>query len=318
MKLVSVIIPVKNGESTLGQCLESIYSQSIADKIEVIVLDSGSTDSSLLICTKYPVRVVSISPSNFNHGITRNYGATLATGEFIYFTVQDANPAETDMLERMLTHFTDEKVQAMVGMQAVPNDKDKNPAIWFKRYSIPQVETKHFPCDSFTKLQPAEQFGLSAWDNVNAMYRKSALMETPFRATNFSEDWLWANDALHKGYKLIRDPSCVTYHYHHMSFQYAFRVDYIINYHFFQYFERLPRIPNSAMMIARALYRILNNKELSFGDKLYWSVHNLSSTAAHTLSHLIFLAAYVVYKERGLEITYKFFCQQVPQGKPKD
>ena len=45
--LVSVIIPVYNAEKTIGRCLDSLINQTIADKIEIIAIDDGSTDNSL-------------------------------------------------------------------------------------------------------------------------------------------------------------------------------------------------------------------------------------------------------------------------------
>ena len=51
-KMVSVVIPIYNAEKYLEQCIESVLSQTY-NNIEVICVDDGSTDNSLLICNKY-------------------------------------------------------------------------------------------------------------------------------------------------------------------------------------------------------------------------------------------------------------------------
>ena len=73
---VSVIIPVRNEELRIKQCIEGILSQSI-EVHEIIVIDSGSTDETLPILTTFPeVTLIQIDGSTFNHGLTRNLGVT--------------------------------------------------------------------------------------------------------------------------------------------------------------------------------------------------------------------------------------------------
>jgi len=86
-QLISVVIPVKNGGKTIKECLDGIFTQSLAHMVEVILIDSGSTDNTLDIARKYPVQITRIHPSAYNHGETRNLGAEIAKGEFIVYTV---------------------------------------------------------------------------------------------------------------------------------------------------------------------------------------------------------------------------------------
>ena len=51
--LVSVIVPVHNVESYLTRCVESLLQQTIADKLEVILVENGSCDGSLALCEKF-------------------------------------------------------------------------------------------------------------------------------------------------------------------------------------------------------------------------------------------------------------------------
>ncbi|RZK19230.1 MAG: hypothetical protein EOO43_11900, partial [Flavobacterium sp.] len=126
-----------------------------------------------MIASKFDARIIEIPPESFNHGLTRSTAIQLANAELLYFTVQDAWLSKPDMLEQMLRHFEEDSVAAVVGEQGIPwGEKDKNPAYWFKRQSEPEIELRYFPQpEVFMGLTKLEQFKLSSWDNVNAMYR---------------------------------------------------------------------------------------------------------------------------------------------------
>ncbi len=214
---ISVIIPVKNGEQTIKACLDAIFAQTLINQTEIIIIDSGSTDQTLDIVKQYPVKLYQIPPKEFGHGKTRNYGVTLAQGEFIQFTVQDAQPASKDWLETMLQNFEDEELAAVCGQQAVPHHKDKNPVEWFRPVSKPGKRTVQYKQGAFEKLPPCRQHQECTWDDVNAMYRKTILNKLPFDEVAFGEDMLWAKNALIQGYKIAYDMRARVWHYHHYT-----------------------------------------------------------------------------------------------------
>lgn len=315
---ISVVIPVKNGAATLVKCLNAFKQQTIAEQIEIIVLDSMSTDNSREIAKSFGAKIISIMLSDFNHGLTRNVGVDYAVGELLYFTVQDAYLAENNQLEKMAAHFNNLELQAVVGMQATPHDKDKNPARWFKRSSKPETVYRHFPDGNFGKMSLQEQFKHCSWDNVNAMYKKSAVQKIPFKKTDFAEDWLWVKDALEAKMKVAFDPSLVVYHYHHRDFGYSFRVQYIINYHFLKQFNVYPVLPRFIMPVLTDFYRILKNDKISLKEKMYWSRHNFMGSSGVFLSHLIFLTIVRLFGKNGLAKSKNYFCTEIPQGKIKN
>lgn len=88
--LVSVIVPVYNGEPYLAEALDSIFAQDHRP-LEVIVLDDGSTDDSARIATSYGSRVRYHYQPNQDLGVStaRNRGVELAQGEFLSFLDAD-------------------------------------------------------------------------------------------------------------------------------------------------------------------------------------------------------------------------------------
>ena len=96
MPLVSVIIPVYNGQDHLSTCLESVIGQTYK-YLEVLVIDDGSTDGSHEIAAGIAdrdPRLTVIGLSNGGVSIARNTGISRAKGEYIVFVDSD------DMLHR--------------------------------------------------------------------------------------------------------------------------------------------------------------------------------------------------------------------------
>ena len=84
--LVSIIVPVYNGEKYLREALESVFEQDYSP-YEVIVIDDGSTDDSARIAQSFAVRYV--YQENQGPAIARNKGIEISTGEYIAFIDQD-------------------------------------------------------------------------------------------------------------------------------------------------------------------------------------------------------------------------------------
>ena len=85
--LVSVIIPVYNGESYLSEAVESVYAQTIRP-LEVIVIDDGSTDGSAAVARSFE-DVRFYRQPNRGAADARNRGTELAHGSFLAFLDAD-------------------------------------------------------------------------------------------------------------------------------------------------------------------------------------------------------------------------------------
>ena len=103
MNLISVIVPVYNGEKYLHRCVDSILSQTYKN-LEILLIDDGSKDNSASICDEYAEkdnRIVVIHKKNEGTGPTRQYGMEHAHGEYIAFVDND-DYIVPDMYEKMM------------------------------------------------------------------------------------------------------------------------------------------------------------------------------------------------------------------------
>lgn len=87
---VSIIVPVYNARAFVQQCIESVLAQSFLD-LELILIDDGSTDDSLMLCRsrESDPRVRIISTENRGVSAARNLGLQKASGRWIMFLDSD-------------------------------------------------------------------------------------------------------------------------------------------------------------------------------------------------------------------------------------
>ena len=90
--LVSVIMPVYNGEKYLKESVESVLNSTLNDKLELICVNDGSKDNSLEILEEYlkkDSRLVILNQENQGEAVARQNGLNLAKGEYVAFIDQD-------------------------------------------------------------------------------------------------------------------------------------------------------------------------------------------------------------------------------------
>lgn len=103
---ITIVIPVYNDQRFLPRCLDSILQQTFIS-FEAILINDGSTDNSLDILEEYAKndpRIKVYSQNNQGPGVARNYGISLARGEYIGFVDSD-DFIEPQMLEFMYKHL---------------------------------------------------------------------------------------------------------------------------------------------------------------------------------------------------------------------
>ena len=98
---ISIIIPVYNMAKYLGECLDSIAKQTLSD-IEMIAIDDGSTDDSLVVLKEYQKKydnLVVLHQENHGTGNARNNGIRHARGKYIALMDPDDFYPQNDSLK---------------------------------------------------------------------------------------------------------------------------------------------------------------------------------------------------------------------------
>ena len=114
-KLVSVILPVYNGERYLGEAIESILTQNYRP-IEVIVVNDGSTDNTETIARQYENGIIYVLQKNSGPAAARNKGLSLASGGLIGFLDFD-DLWSKNKLSVQLAHLADNpSVEIVLGL----------------------------------------------------------------------------------------------------------------------------------------------------------------------------------------------------------
>ena len=112
--LISIIIPVYNGEKYLRPCIDSILHQTY-QHWELLLIDDGSPDSSGAICDEYASdpRISVVHKENGGQASARNQGVAMAKGEYISFVDCD-DWLETDMYERMVQTMHSQQAEIII------------------------------------------------------------------------------------------------------------------------------------------------------------------------------------------------------------
>lgn len=218
----SVVIPTKNGGAPFVRVLDALLQQSAPWDFEILVVDSGSTDNTVLHCEERNVKVVSIPPSEFGHGKTRNLGISKTTGEFIALITQDALPASRDWLFNLVSAV--EQAPDVVGAfgrhlpypEADPYTT-RDLKLHFDGFlNWPAVMRK-----SDNEARYAAELGyrqvMHFFSDNNACLRRSVWEKYPYPEVDFAEDQIWAKTIVEAGYGKAYADNAAVYHSHSYS-----------------------------------------------------------------------------------------------------
>jgi glycosyltransferase involved in cell wall biosynthesis len=195
----SVVVRCYNEERHIGWLLSGIMQQAIRE-VEIIVVDSGSTDATVSIASRFPVKIVSIRPEEFSFGRSLNIGCRQAQSEFIVLASAHVYPLYKDWLERLLAPFASPQVALVYGRQR-GNSTSK--------LSEHQIFAQWFPKES----NPHQDHPFC--NNANAAIRRSLWERLPYDETLTGlEDLDWAKRAMQLGYKISYAADAEIVHVH--------------------------------------------------------------------------------------------------------
>ncbi len=218
-KTISVIIPTRNGASTLGALFAMLVRQSVP-LLEVLVVDSSSEDASVTIAKENGAQVTVINAADFDHGGTRAMIARRAKGKILVFLTQDAVPVDEDAVAKLIEPLSEEKKVAVSYGRQLPA-ADATPFAAHLRFF-------NYPPDSRVRaLADREHLGLKTAfvSNSFAAYLKNPLEEVGFFKSDlvFGEDTSCVGSLLLRGWKIAYVAEAAVYHSHNYSWLQEFR-----------------------------------------------------------------------------------------------
>ncbi len=215
--LVSVVVPTLDGAGTLPALLAAVARAASRRPLELVAIDSGSTDRTVELLRAAGARVLDLGGVPFGHASARNRAAAHARGELLVWLTQDVEPAGDDWLEPLVGALSDPRVAGAFGRQ-VPRGASAEEA-FLVGTNYPDVARRLGAADVARGIGPGRLFFSSAF----AAMRRDVWWRIPFPDMVMGEDQAWAMAALRAGYAIDYVPSATAYHGHRLSLGRAFR-----------------------------------------------------------------------------------------------
>jgi glycosyltransferase involved in cell wall biosynthesis len=231
-KKVSIIIPTKDPGPDFRFALEKIKGQRGVKEVEVLVIDSGSSDETLTLAKRYGSKVHSIRPEDFDHGLTRNLAAEMATGDYLLFMVQDAIPIGDRWLHDMANALeSDGKIAAATCRQLPKSDADLFAC--FSMYSHQRAmefikDRVASPRADLNSLSQIERRKLSGLEDVCTIVRSDVFKKLKFRP-GYAEDLDLGMRILKDNHRIAFLHSCGVVHSHNRKPDYFLKRIYVDN-----------------------------------------------------------------------------------------
>jgi len=184
----SVVVRAYNEAQHIGRLFEGLARQTV-DGVEVILVDSGSTDGTREIAASHGARVVNIRSEEFSFGRSLNMGVREASQEHVVIASAHVRPVYPDWLECLLGPLADERVALVYGKQRGTETS---------RFSEHQIFRQWFPdSDSVGQSSPF-------CNNANAAIRRSLWERHGYdESLTGLEDVAWAKWTQAQGYRIV-------------------------------------------------------------------------------------------------------------------
>lgn len=242
---ISVVIRCFNEEEHIGRLLSGLARQQRPPD-QIVIVDSGSTDATLAIASRFGVEVETIRPEDFSFGRSLNVGCRAATGDVIVVASAHVYPVYDNWLSELTGPFDDPRTALSYGRQ-IGDERTK--------YSEKRVMARWFPARSVADQRHA------FCNNANAAVRRSIWAEQPYdEELTGLEDLDWAKKALEAGHRIAYVATAPIVHVHEETF---------------------PQLVNRYRREAIAHKRIYHEQHMSAFDAIRLSASNILSDYWH-------------------------------------
>jgi rhamnosyltransferase len=201
---VGMVIRSLNEEKHIGRLLTGVAHQTVQPD-EIVLVDSGSTDATVEIATRFGARVVTIAPKDFSFGRSLNLGCAALDTDVLVFASAHVYPLFDTWLQHLVRPLEESEIALSYGRQ-VGDHRTK--------FSEQRLLGRWFPAQSIPRQ--SQPF----CNNANAAVRRSVWKEQPYdEDLTGLEDLDWARRAIAKGHVLSYVAEAPVVHVHEESWQ---------------------------------------------------------------------------------------------------
>ena len=196
--LASVVIRAKDEAASIGRLIDILGEQSIADRLELIVVDSGSRDGTLEIVRGHGIEPILVSPNDFSFGGALNTGCEVAAAPIIMALSAHAFPPDREWAERMVAALDDPGVACACGDDRGPDGTPLDEPV--------RQDERH-----------ASRYPFWGYSNAAGAFRAELWRQRPWRADMpGTEDKEWARHWQRRGWAVLVDQRlCVDHDHSH-------------------------------------------------------------------------------------------------------
>jgi rhamnosyltransferase len=200
--MTGIVIRTLNESEHIGECLDVLARQRGHHELDVVVVDSGSTDSTVEIARTRGARIVELAPDEFDYSRALNVGIDETAGDVVVSLSAHAIPVDEGWLDQMLAPFEDPTV-AGVSSRQVPWPG----APWQEVHRL----RHQFPPIGYTVDRDAA--ATIVFSNAASAVRRSVWREHPFTLPA-AEDLDWAQRVIEAGWRIAYEADTAVYHSH--------------------------------------------------------------------------------------------------------
>lgn len=250
---VDVIIPTYRPDHKFDQLMKRLRKQTVQpNKIIILNTVPASCDSEEArheqdeFMQKYRelnhATIVHIPQNEFDHGATRDYGASLSNADLVMFMTQDAIPADEYLIEEIIKPFQNPMVGAAYGRQMAMTNADEIEAF---------TRVFNYPPESRIKTKAdLKTMGIKTFfcSDVCAVYRKSLYEKLGgfVKKTIFNEDMIFASKLIQNNYGVAYVAEAKVFHSHHYSYRQQFKRNFDLGVSHAEYKEVFQQVSSTS------------------------------------------------------------------------
>ncbi|MHA6483043.1 glycosyltransferase family 2 protein [Paenibacillus sp. strain BS8-2] len=219
---VSVIIPTLNAGEQLRELLRRLQEQTLPP-LEIIVIDSESTDATLDIARAAGAKIMNVKKTEFDHGGTRNRAAAAASGHVLMFMTQDAMPQNNRLIEQLTMGLSDSEGDDGLPVMAYARQLPKDDATLLEKLT----REHNYPDRSYIReMSDIDQFGIKTFfcSNVCSAIPKAVFVQQGGfqEPVMFNEDLFMSAKCILDGRRVAYRAEAIVKHSHNYSIRQQF------------------------------------------------------------------------------------------------